>query len=109
MSHVPQRRWQFLPSLPPLEVLHLLGNRSVTDSVIEHIAALANLQELDLRRTGITDTGLRHLHEAKQLQSLNISSNRKLSQQAVTRLREALPKCAVVSDFPGSTDDDLQR
>jgi Leucine-rich repeat (LRR) protein len=59
------------------------------------LAALASLRELSLRATGISDEALPQLANLTQLQSLNVSHNPRLTPEAVSALKRALPNCRI--------------
>ncbi len=53
-----------------------LSAKKVADADLKEIAALAQLQTLDLSFTPITDAGLKDLLRLAQLQSLNLSATK---------------------------------
>ena len=61
-----------LARFPNMEGLHLPGCAKVTDETVAALTALPALQDLDLRKTGMTPKGLRALAGAKRLDSLGI-------------------------------------
>ena len=55
---------------------------------------LANLQDLTLTGTEVTDVGLVYLKELTKLQDLDVAETQ-VTNEGVDKLREALPKCVV--------------
>jgi hypothetical protein len=51
---------------------------------------LTHLQTLDLKRTMVSDDGLKHLEALKELQMLRVDSNR-ITDAGIEKLRKALP------------------
>jgi len=56
---------------------------------------LIHLERLDLARTRITDSGLRHLRGLVKLRELDLTGTRMRS-GAVRQLRAALPACRII-------------
>ena len=81
--------------MPRLETLFLTGSR-VTSSGLRWLAKMPSLENLSVGSDAIDATGLEHLHHLTQLQTLwlDIPQNDE-TDDALTRLREALPKCSV--------------
>lgn len=68
---VGERGLKALAALPNLQNLNLYGN-SITDSSLEPLAGHRHLQRLNLSLTRVTDEGLRHLTSLKQLRELTL-------------------------------------
>ena len=92
-----------LTTLPPeigkltkLTWLHLDGNQLTT--LPPEIGKLTKLVVLYLDRNPITDTDLEHLKSMKRLKELHLNGT-KVTKQGVAALKQALPNCAIVSDF----------
>jgi len=49
-----------------------LGDTRITDSALQYIGKLTELQQLHVENTAVGDTGLRHLQACKQLRYLNL-------------------------------------
>lgn len=62
---------EVLNYLTDLEVLSL-SNTQVSDQGLVHVRGLTNLRELDLAQTQITDAGLVHLKRLKNLQKIKL-------------------------------------
>lgn len=75
-----------------------ITNCKITDSGLEHLKDLKNLKTLGLQLTPVTDLGLQHLYSLKMLMSLNLRQT-KVTPQGIANLQKALPKCKIVSDF----------
>src|SRR5205807_9451030 len=94
-------------------------DRKLTDADLQTLAALTDLQVLDLSSTGVTDRGLRYLAPLKKLRTLGLARTRvtdaglneikgltgllsldltgtKVTAAGATALRKALPRCKVV-------------
>ena len=89
-----------LASLPALADLNLNQTR-VKDSGLAALAALKPLKRLTLQSCRrITDKGLDSLATIHSLADLNLVDNPQISAAAVRKLRVALPKCKITSDYP---------
>ena len=62
------------------------------------IGKLTKLTELYLTGNPITDADLEHLKSLKSLRTLDMSRT-KVTKEGVEALKQALPNCAIVSDF----------
>lgn len=81
-----------LQKAPRLKELDLDGTR-ITDHGISLLPGM-RLHELDLCNTTITDHSLPYLTKLRRLQELNLRDTG-VSQEAIDRLRSALPNCSV--------------
>ena len=64
-----------LRGLKQLQVLELSGT-TITDAGLEYLKGLMQLQSLELRETKITDAGLEHLKGVAQLRGLDLSGTK---------------------------------
>ncbi|MBI1902360.1 MAG: hypothetical protein HYS13_14765 [Planctomycetia bacterium] len=80
-----------------LQVL-TLPECGLTDAGLRHLSSLCELETLEVPgNRGITDAGLEHLRRLKKLRFLDLT-NTGVTEQAVDRLREALPELEVTDD-----------
>ena len=82
-----------LAALKQLQLLDLRGTQ-VTDTGLKELAALKQLQMLSLCETQVTDTGLKELAALKQLQDLSLLGT-KVTDAGVAELQKALPKLKI--------------
>ena len=83
-----------LPGIPEEYDFAGLGNR-VTDADLERlIPVLSRVTHLDLSDTQITDAGLQHLTGLIQLQYLYLKRT-KVTDEGVKKLQQALPNCQI--------------
>ncbi|MCH9655585.1 MAG: hypothetical protein K0U86_09530 [Planctomycetes bacterium] len=75
-----------------------ITNCKITDSGLEHLKDSKNLKSLELQLTPVTDIGLQHLHGLKKLESLDLRET-KVTPRGVADLQKALPNCKISSDF----------
>ena len=85
-----------LTGLMKLEVLGLDGNRLID---ISPLAGLTQLKGLHLNGNQLTDDQLKHLAGLKGLRSIDLRGISTLTKAEVDKLKEALPKCSISSDF----------
>jgi hypothetical protein len=81
--------------LPDLRLLHL-NQTQVRDAGLVHLEALP-LEVLDLCYTRVTDAGLERLYAIKSLKEVWVIGCG-CSDEALTRLRSALPGCKVIAE-----------
>ena len=74
--------------------LDLSQTSEVTGSGLAHLNGLANLEALMLNHSQVTDAGLTHLEGLSSLRILHLEATR-VTDEAVRRLQEALPKCKI--------------
>lgn len=85
-----------LSSLTSLESLDCSGCRGkITNDGLRHLVGNPRLQELDLRGVSVTDAGLDHLSALKNLRTLRLTRLGKVTDQAVIRLKMAIPRLEV--------------
>ncbi len=87
---------------PKLKRLHARGKTvingitaTVTDAGLARLADQTELEELDLRESGVTDQGLTALSKLKALKRLDVRGT-VVTEQGAARLAQALPECEVV-------------
>jgi len=68
------------------------GNMRITDAGLKHLAALTQLERLDLFCAHITDAGLESLKRLTRLQRLNLGAT-DVTSEGLTNLQRALPNC----------------
>ncbi|MBC7856004.1 MAG: hypothetical protein IAF94_21455 [Pirellulaceae bacterium] len=85
-----------LPALANLKELSV-NNTNLTDAGLERISWLPNLESLDLSHTQVSDAGLVHLKRLANLKDLTLE-NTKITNAGVKELRKALPN-AVISHW----------
>jgi Leucine-rich repeat (LRR) protein len=73
-----------------------LSNHQLTDADFVHLSQLKNLRVLNLSDTNISDQNSKHLHRLKSVTAIYLQQT-KLSARALTRLRDELPRCAVIA------------
>src|SRR5690606_265301 len=66
----------------------------ITDASTPHLAALGEMESLQLEFNQMTDEGIQGLSALKNLQHLSISGE-KLTVEGVKKLKEALPQCNI--------------
>jgi len=68
------RGLEHLKNLRSLEYLNLRGDSDYyIDEGLAHLAGLAELRQLDIRQTGLSDAGLAHIGKMTNLEDLNIA------------------------------------
>ena len=80
--------------LKRLRVLDLGYCRALDDAGLQHLAALTQLEELDLPCTSVSDHGLKTLKQMKSLRKLDLSYTQ-VSKEGIKSLRRALPQCDI--------------
>ena len=87
---------------PRLKRLHAGGNTvvngvttTVTDAGLSRLADQTELEELDLRESGVTDQGITALSKLKSLKRLDVRGTA-VTEQGAARLVQALPDCQVL-------------
>ena len=83
-----------LKGLTNLQHLDLIGDQ-ITDAGLVHLEALTGLETLVLSGTQITDAGLVHLKGLTNLESLALASYTKITDAAITELKQALPNLQI--------------
>ena len=73
----------------PVRVVHL-SRTNVRDADLAHLAALSDLEDLQLTGTPITDAGLVHLKQLTRLTKLNVTGTA-VTEQGVKQAKEFLP------------------
>lgn len=81
-----------LRAMKQLEIL-VLG-RNFSDSATDHISQLQNLKNLNLNGSRVTDTGLLSLGHMANLQEIQLY-NTQVTDEGVRQFQEALPNCRV--------------
>lgn len=94
-----------LPCLDQLEQLEL-GDNSIGDAALAHVAPLHNLKTLILQQTQITDQGMEHLQGLTQLQVLFLGGTR-ITDRALARLRGLTQLQVLILGGTGVTDAGL--
>ena len=84
-----------------------LWETQITDAGLKHLAALKNLQNLDLNGTQVTDAGLKELAGCKNLHSLDLRETQ-ATEEGVAELRRVLPQVEI-KYRPRLTEDDGRR
>ncbi len=86
-----------LNRFPRLKWLSLVRSVDLTDAGLAHLGQLTSLETLSLwDAEQVTDAGLRQLEPLTRLKRLRIDLGRHdVSDQAVERLRHALPNCKI--------------
>ena len=74
-SSSPMRRWRSCAATRACASLNLRGT-DVTDTSLEYVSRLGNLQSLDISFTQISDVGMEHLAPLSQLEELNLGGNK---------------------------------
>jgi hypothetical protein len=72
-----------------------LSNTNITDKGLKKLAKLKNINWLLLRGTKITDAGLAELGAIPELKHLTLTQGMNVSNEAVEKLKQALPKLVV--------------
>ena len=72
----------------------LLGNTQVTDAGMKELKGLKNLQKLFLNQTQVTDSGLKELKELKNLRVLYLVGTQ-VTDAGIKEMKEALPECLI--------------
>jgi len=70
-SHLKRLR-EVLPMFDHLQVLGVTASSKVTDSGLEHLAGIPQLQDLDVAESRVTSVGLRHIATATSLIRLDL-------------------------------------
>jgi Leucine Rich repeat len=79
--------------------LNLSGN-DITDKGMKQIAKMPELQWLLIQSTKVTDAGLSELASLPQLKRLSISKDMNISNEAIQKLKTAIPKLQVDINKP---------
>ena len=69
--------------------------QQITDAGMVHLKDLKNLEVLYLNHTRITDAGLVHLEGLTNLEYLNLEQTH-VTDEGVKKLQEALPDCEII-------------
>jgi len=69
----------------------------VTDAGLAHFKDCKNLYDLNLNTTGVTAAGLAHFKDCKMLTSLNVQKT-KVSVKALEEFHAAVPGCKIEND-----------
>jgi len=72
-----------------------LDSTEVTDSDLEQMKRLSQLASLNLFNTKVTDRGLAFLEELTRLERLELGGAVQITDTGVKRLRQALPSCQI--------------
>lgn len=81
-----------LAELPKLHSLSLSGPR-FNDQDLQHIGRMAEMFDLDVGQTSVTDRGLQKLARLKKLELLELPEG--ISSAGLKRLQTALPRCCI--------------
>lgn len=84
-----------LATLPNLEVLRIAGAQ-ITDAGLLHLQSLKNLKYLDLSHTPISDAGIAHLRKLWHLEVLSVADTQ-ISEKGIQELKEALRRTEIVA------------
>ena len=84
-----------LQAFPKLADLHLDGTK-ITDAGLGSVAACPSLSYLFVQDTAVTDVGLRKLKPLDKLTEVNATGT-KVTKKGAEDLKEALPKCKVIT------------
>jgi hypothetical protein len=90
-----------IAKLPGLKILEL-SNTGVTDKGMPLIARMKNLDWLLIRGNNITDAGLAKLEALPDLKRLTLSSDMKISPEALEKLKKVAPGMKIDMDRPGA-------
>jgi len=85
-----------LAKLRSLKIIWL-NNNQIND--ISPLAGLSQLTSLNLPGNPITDDQLKYLAELKGLRKIDLRRIPSLTKAGIDKLKEALPKCSIYSDF----------
>jgi len=88
-----------LEALASLTTLDL-SNTDITDAGLHYLKGLTHLRVLDISWTKITDEGLQHVKVLTELEQLILPHDR-VAVDAVSELKDALPKCDIITRKPG--------
>jgi len=77
---------KLVAQLPNVRFVSLLGSHAVTESGLAHIAALPNLEILDLSYSNVTREGLMHFRNTPSLKQLGVSTCLKLNHANIIEL-----------------------
>lgn len=88
---------QYLAGLVNLRKLSI-GETKVSDDGLVYLKGLTRLEHLILRGQGkrISDAGLAHLHELKNLQILDLGLGSKVTEEGIRAIKQVLPEIEVV-------------
>ncbi len=91
---------QHLSNISGLSFHYSLASRTQDiDAVLDHIKPLSNLRTLRITfAQHLKDSHLKHFSEMQHLELLELNDCQELTLDAVARLKEAMPKCKIVSD-----------
>ena len=84
----------FLAALTNLQDLNL-EDTSITDAGLAQLKALTKLTRLNISGTEVTDAGLAHLKAVKSLKEIKLPINEKITDAGEGDLRKALPDLKV--------------
>lgn len=87
-----------LAELPKLHTLSLSGPR-FNDQDLKQIGRMAEMFDLDLGRTSVTDQGLQMLAGLKKLELLELPAG--ITNASLERLQTALPQCCITRIVAG--------
>jgi hypothetical protein len=72
-------------------------NPHVSDETLQFVGKLTQLTQLSVRKSPISDSGLKHLYSLGNLRSLNLQGTQ-VTAEGVAKLQEALPDCEIFWD-----------
>lgn len=82
-----------------------LSYTNVSDRGMKQIAKLKGIEWLLLKGTSLTDAGLDDLAAIPELKHLSLTSDMKVSPEAIEKIKRALPKIQVDLDRPEAIDE----
>ena len=90
-------------SLHSLRVLFTDGNNRTTDQGLKALIGISTLRSLDLEWSDVTDDGIASLAALGNLEFLDLGGCHRVSEAAVQTLSLLLPKCEIVhwGDYAG--------
>jgi len=80
--------------MPSLRHLYIQG--AIDDKSMEYIAAIRQLELLDIQDAHVTDRGLLHLKGNLKLRQLDLF-NTDVTDAGIAELQQALPDCEIVN------------
>ena len=92
LDHWVHRLCGGIPECPVTNVS--LDGTDVTNTDLEYLKDLPDLEFLSLTYTRVTDTGLEHLKELTNLRELHLA-NTQVTDEGVEKFQKALPNCEV--------------
>jgi hypothetical protein len=93
-----QVQWTEMAAMNRITTMEINGVPALDDGAMLELARMKNLAALRLNNISVTDNGLAHLGNAKNLTSIVLQRLKNITSTGVLALQRALPKCEVITE-----------